>query len=287
MKDSTLNYRELLTRKPILIPLPSENRMNIETYDGHDFSEPDDTMKYQVLTQAEMLRQYYPQAHKINNPAIYPDVWKEMPVPGNPNKKRLFRQPITRTAFAFQRVLKIKQVIHVCGNDIQMELSAKESDQKKNINNAELLLDLREGWLEMGMEERWFEAIDSIKTVSDAAVVFYFDDDGSPKTKTLSFLNGDKLYPHYDSISGKLKFFARKYRDYDEDGRLTTEWVEVWDDKYLYRAKREISNFKPIRKLQTYLAPDNPNNPFAPFAMTGYRLVGEPKEHGFDFVPVC
>ena len=276
MAKEEMNLREILVRKPIYRILPKKTDMKFETVLGNSISEPDDPLNVEIYTQSEMLREYQPSAHKINNNVIYPDVWKEMPVPGKPNQKRLFVQPITRVAVAMQRVLKVKRNTHVCGNDVQFELARKEKEEIKELENTRSLLDFKEGWLTMGMEERMYEAVDSIFTVSDAAIVFYFDSDNNPKAKTLSFINGDKLYPHYNSITGDLELFARKYYDYDEDGKATIEWVEVWDERYLYRFKRGLSKSDFVQKFKDT------------FKLAGFEMVGKPKEHGFyPHVPVA
>ena len=269
----SFDFKEILVRKPIYKVLPSESNLKFETYQGSDMSEPDDPLKLQVYTQSQMLREYYPSAHNINNPILYPDVWKEMPIPGKPGQKRYFRQPITRTALAFQRVIKIKRNTHVCGNDMQFELASNERDEAKTLQETLELLNFKEGWLTMGMEERFYEAVDSINTVSDAAVVGFFDDNGMPQTRTFSYINGDKLYPRYDSVTGEMILFARKYYDLDETGKKTTEWVEVWDKDNLYRFKRDTKSIS-----STILDI---------FGLNGFKQVGEAKPHGFPFIPVA
>lgn len=262
------DFNEILVRKPFLKMLPTES-MQLEVYSDRDVSEPEDLTKNQIYTQSQMLREYYPSAHRIMDENVYPDVWKYDKV-----KKKYFKQPITRTAFAFQRVLKIKQVTHLCGNDIQFELSEKAGTPTEELKKTKALYDLREGWLEMGMEERFYESVDAYKTVGDCAVVAYFGKDNKPATRTLSFVKGDKLYPHFDPLSDELVLFARKYRDMDEDGKTTTEWVEVWDDKYMYRAKRGISQSDLVQRIKET------------FGLAGYTIVDQ-QEHGFNFVPVA
>ena len=274
MKES-LDFKEILVRKPIYKVLPSDSNIKLETYQGSDMSEPNDPLKLQIYTQSQMLREYYPSGHNINNPILYPDVWKKAPIQGKPGKVRYYKQPITRVSLAFQRIIKIKANCHICGNDAQFELASNEKDEKKTLENTLSLLQFKEGWLTMGMEERLYDAIDAIHTVSDAAIVGYFDEDGNPQARVFSFLNGDKLYPHYDSITGKMKLFARKYRDLDEDGKSSTEWVEIWDDEYLYRFKRDISSHEIIEKFKGL------------FGLDGFKQIGEPKKHGFPFIPVA
>jgi hypothetical protein len=71
-----------------------------------------------------------------------------------------------------------------------------------------------------------------------------------------------------------MELFARKYSDVDENGDYSADFVEVWDDKYLYRAKRGISKHGIIQKIKEF------------FGLSGYEIY-EIKEHGFDFCPVA
>lgn len=275
--NDNLDFRNILVREPFYYVLPKGYLAHpVVTY-GKNVAEPEDRPTMMLVTQADFLRQYYPSGHKINDPVLFPDIYKQ-----DPETKRWYIQPISRNAFAFQRVIKIKQVAHVCGNDIQFELATKDNTLGTSAQSGSLglssqlnsLLDLRQGWLDMDMETRFYETVDSIKTVGDAAVVGYFDSKGEAKAKVLSYLDGDILYPHWSSEPGKLELFARKYRDIDETGRTVTEWVEVWDDRYIYRATRGISSSPIIQRIKEV------------FGLAGFTIVSK-RPHGFNFVPVA
>ncbi len=105
-----------------------------------------------------------------------------------------------------------------------------------NIRIKDFLL-FKEGWLKKNMEIAFFEAVKSTKITGDAAMVGYLRD-GKFGYKTLSYQNGDTLYPHYDPITNKMNLFARSYYDYDDLGNRIIEWMEVWDNTTLYRYKR-------------------------------------------------
>ena len=290
-----LDFKEILVKKPffqITSHRPLTEKVVTDKNNTKEYY--NDIPMYRVITQEEMLRQYFPSGHKINNPTLYPDIWKQ-----NPEDKQWYRQPITRCALGFQQVIATKHIIHIIGNDVQFELSTEE---QKNVEirkrtrisengdfaiNPDAILNpeedeatkmlsvFKKGWNELNMEIRWYEAVDSIMKTADAAVVGFFDDKGNPGFKTLSFMNDDKLYPHYNSITGKLELFARQYFDYDEDGVAITEWVEVWDEKYLYRAKRGVSKDSPIM-----------NRIKGIFGIGGFEIVSQ-KPHGFNFIPVA
>lgn len=267
MKD--LDFRNILVREPFYYVLPKGYLNHAVVWSGQHLPEPEDRVKMLAVTQADFLRQYYTTGHKINDPYFYPDVYKKDPETGE-----MCIQPITRCAFAFQRIIKTKQVVHLVGNDVQFELSGKAGTSRQEIEDNDTLLDFRQGWLDMDMETRFYEAVDSIKTVGDAAVVGYFDSDGKACAKVLSFLDGDKLYPHYSSEPDRLELFARKYYDIDETGKAVREWVEVWDDTYLYRARRGISSSPVVQRIKEV------------FGLAGYTIVSQ-ERHGFNFCPVA
>lgn len=261
-----LNFRDILTKEPFYEIMPKGlKRGSTFFYQG---SKPAagqyDRLKMKVVSQADFLRQFYPSGHKIMDPAEYPDIFRQ-----DPDTKKFYRQPIIRTAFAFQNVIFVKQVVHLCGNDVQFELAGKDNED----NEQEKFVRLKEGWAEMDAEVRFFEAVSSIKKTGDGALVCFFGKDGKPGFKCLSYDNGDVLFPHFDSLSGELELFARKYYDYDEEGNECVEWVEVWDDKYFYKARKDVTKAGAVELIKDL------------FGLGGYKIV-EQHEHGFNFVPV-
>lgn len=265
------NYKEILTREPFYEVLPSGYKTHRTVRRGQKTYEPIDNPMMRVLTQADFLRMYYPSGHAINDPQLYPDVVRR-----NPETGKTYVQPIIRTAFAFQQVIATKQRVHITGNDIQFELSGKVGTDEEEKQKLSDFTTFRQGWLDMDMEHNFYEFTE-YKIVGDAAIVFYFDEDGHARARTLSYIKGDTLYPHRDSITGKMELFARKYADYDENGRYSAEFVEIWDDKYLYRARRSVAKTGPakiIEKIKDF------------FGISGYEIY-EQREHGFDRCPIA
>ena len=276
MDNAIFDYKEILTREPYFEILPSSfktNRTVSRRKDkiilrGQKAFEPVDKPVMRILTQADFLRMYYPSGHAINDPILYPDVRRT-----DPDSGKEYIQPVIRTAFAFQRVIATKQRVHITGNDVQFELSGKVGTEEEEARKLNDFVTFRQGWLDMNMEYNFYEFTE-YKIVGDAAVVGYFDEDGHARARTLSYLKGDTLYPHRDSITGKMKLFARKYADYDENGNFSTEFVEIWDDKYLYRAKRGLAKSTIVQKIKDF------------FGISGFEIY-EQKEHGFDRCPVA
>ena len=92
--------------------------------------------------------------------------------------------------------------------------------------------------------------------------------------KSLSFLNGDTLFPYYDPITGQLQRFARRYYAYDEDGQETVSFVEIWDSENYYRYRQDLNGLKGIISRTKDF-----------FGLDGYTLV-EKRPHQFNEVPV-
>lgn len=279
-----LDFKEILVRKPFFEIIPDgymRHGMFSDKVGERSFVEaPFDPLHRKIKTQEDFLREYYPSGHRIWNPEEYPDIIKKNPEfdPEHPEKGReYYLQPITRCAFAFQQVIATKHTLHLTGNDVQFELACGDDDLTKEDKQQKDLNTFKKGWLMANMEVVHFDAVQSYMIVAEAAVVGYMEE-GKFGAKVLSFKNGDYLYPHFDSVTGKLEVFARKYYDCDEDGRNQIEWVEVWDDTYMYRFKNDIGDRsvtkRAIEKIKGI------------FGMNGYALV-EKKKHGFPFIPVA
>ena len=267
MGNTKPNFKEILTRQPFFEVLPSGYKAHRVVQRGQKVAEPNDPLKMRILTQADFLRMYYPSGHAINDSTLYPDVRRV-----DPETKKEYIQPIIRTAFAFQQVIATKQRVHITGNDIQFELSGNVGSEDEEDRKQELFTTFRQGWLDMDMEYNFYKFTE-YKIVGDAAMVFFFDDKGRARARTLSYLNGDTLYPHRDSITGEMKVFARKYADYDENGKYSNEYVEIWDDKKLYRARRGIAKSGIMQYIKEI------------FGISGFEIYEE-KEHGYDRCPV-
>ena len=280
-----LNIREILTKKPFFTISSTRNVMSMTPVtDKHNTVDKDnDKALYYILSQEEMLRQYYPSGHKINNELLFPDIWKK-----DPETNKWYKQSITRCALAFQQIITTKHIIHIVGNDVQFELSEDEkSSQKDGLDgeleasielqdddSTKLLSIFKSGWIDLDMEIRFYEAVRSYMITADCAIVGFIQKDGTPSFRTFSFLNDDKLYPHLNSITGEMELFARKYYDYDDEGEAVTEWVEVWDDTYIYRCKHSLKPKNVTSFIKTI------------FGLNGCEIV-EQVRHGFPFCPVA
>lgn len=258
-----------MTKKPFTRVLPDSNSGRREIRgDIPETAIPQDRLHRYIVTQEDFLRELDPAGHLINDKSVYPDVWQK-----NDEDGMWYIQEIPRYAFSFQQIILIKHLTHLCGNDVQFELSDKKATDKAIRTYTEH----RNGWANKNMEIAWYQLVKSVKATGDGAFVGYMDN-GKFGWKVLSFLNGDKLYPHYDLRTGRLTTLARTYSNYAEDGTVTKKYIDVWDDEYYYRLVQDGEPTTTTEKVKKIIA--------KMFSADGYKVEYQEK-HGFDSVPVA
>lgn len=222
-----------------------------------------DKPQWKIVTQADFLREYYPDGHLINDPVYYPDK-----ISIDPDTKKPYMEKVFRCNFPFQKIITTKQLIHLCGNDIRLEITEpKESDSTK----ADFFT-FKKGWQMKHTERAWYELAKSVKVTGDGALAGYMNN-GVFGWRNFSYMTGDKLYPQYDELN-RLKLFAREYNSYDEEGKAVTSFVEIWD-------KTNHSVYKkPLRGVKASVI-----SVLEVFGLTGYVNVSS-KAHGFDNIPI-
>lgn len=285
-----MKLRNIKSKKPFTRPLP-DMYLTGRTFNSNGTA-PEykrGVMSHQVITQSDMVLEYYPSSHRINDVNWYPNVFHmtyekildqngepivdesgmEMVIP------KLYEEKLPRLSFNLQQIIYVNHQQTLSGNDIQHELCLEEpSDEQVKMFN-----DMQSGWHHDKMEHHMFQAIRSWLITGDTAIAFAKrkNEFGEEKifVKPLSFLNGDTLYPHYDRF-GELEVFARSYYDYDDKGEQICEWLEVWDKTNYTRYRR--SEAKGAKLLHDILGI---------FGLTGYEIVDGPEPHSAPFVPVA
>lgn len=256
---------DILIKRPFVRPMPQYVRNYTLTRKPERAREPKDSTLWQTVSQGQYIREYYPSGHLINDPAYYPDRTKY-----DEEKKVFYTEKVVRCSFPLQMIITAQHLVHIAGNDVRHELTDAEIDDEIQ----DLFLEWQKGWLNENIETRLYFAYKSAYVVGECAIVYYLKDE-KMYTKNLSPLTGDTLYPHFDSITGKLNAFARKFSDYDEENNEYVQWLEVWDEKYLRRYRRDVQGVRgTITKVKEL------------FGLEGWAMVSE-DEHGFERVPVA
>lgn len=273
-----MKTRNVMTRRPWLLVRPDGYLRHGDTIStGSEMLTPTDNLTSTIYTQSDMLRQYYMSGHAINDPRVYPDIYREAREPvydqhGNDTGetiRRVYKECVPRYAFAFQQIIALKQIIHLTGNDVQFELN--DSNPSKSLQA--LYDEFRKGWAEKDSEIALYESVKSEKITADCACVGFIDN-GEFGWQTYSYKTGSTLYPHTD-LRGNLILFGRRFFDYDEEGNAVVEWLEVWDRKNHTICKRGSGKGKSVKQKFLEI-----------FGVDGFEEV-DSKPHGFPFIPVA
>ena len=249
---SAMSPNQILRKKPFSVPIPDGVVGAMPIINPKVFTVvPLEKVQRELRTQADFLREYYPSSHKINNIKYYPN---SMYV--NRETGAFQAKVRSRIAIGFQERILTKRKESLLGNNVGMKLISDGTDPKM----LDTLAFYREGWEERDMEVAVDKALSADFLSADCAV-YVFMDAKKVTWRVFSYLDGDVLYPHYDSLTGELALIGRAYRQEDWDG-----------DSALYLDVIDKTHFV------TYKQKDDGE---------GWEMEGEPKPHGFPFCPVA
>lgn len=267
--ENKKQLRDMLTKKPFTRILPDgQYDHGIIMNEMAECVPAYDNLHRKIVTQEDFLRELDPAGHPINNRQLYPDILQK-----NEEDGLWYVQEIPRYAFAYQQMILVKHLTHLCGNDIQFELSDTNVTEESRVTFGAF----RNGWANKNMEVGWYQLAKSVKATGDGAFVGYMDN-GKFGWKVLSFLNGDRLFPHYDPKTGRLTALARTYCNYAEDGTVSKRYVDIWDDTFYYRFVADGDPNNAIQKVSQIIA--------KLFTIGGYTLEYK-APHQFDSIPVA
>ena len=215
----------------------------------------------QVMSQADFMREYDVNAHKINSLKYYPNALMR----GSDGK--VAAKIKSRIAIAWQKRILVKRLATLTGNNVNIRLS----NSKRTASDQQMLNDFREGWEDSNIENLIYQAIRADGIVGDVAVNFFMKN-GKLGWRVFSFMEGDILYPQYDPMTGKLAVFGRRYVVRDSQDNEAVEYLDVWDDAYYMRYRQDKKGV--ITKVKNAVG------------ISGWVVDQEPIHHGFPRIPI-
>lgn len=257
-----------------------------------DFTAQEDSDSF-IVTQSDFLRELHPSGHRIHSQSFYPNIYRVAEFTSVDDAgqehvtKRYYEEKVPRIAFAFEKLIALKQTIHICGNDVQFD-STRASDVTDEDKKA--IADFRNGWLDKDMEVAFYLLVRSVKRIADGAIVGCMTG-GKFEWMHLCFEKGDRLFPKYNN-AGKLELFARLFTEYDENGDKV-RFVEVWDDHTFTRLKSHSSSSDqatvPSTSVEGSTSADDDDAIYflGKYVIRGYEIVDAPTAHGFPSIPVA
>lgn len=171
-----------------------------------------------VLPQSQYLLELDPNCHKVLFDENIPTITMKL------NDGGYAEIEYKKMAVPWQRIIKDKQVLHLCGNKMQFtQLDVNPSErQKADFTTFKQFWDMRN---QDGMRTKM---VDAQKSVGDAGLLYYFDRHNQIKSRLLSYQDGFVLCPHNDENGDRILECVY----YESEGVI---YLDCYDDTYIYR----------------------------------------------------
>ena len=206
-------------------------------------------IRYNVVTTEELLAELDPQSHKVLYDQNIPSITMKT------DKGGYVEIEYKKMAVPFQRLIKDKKVLRLCGNPMQFTLMDTEPTDKQLRD----FVTFKQFWDLRNMSGMRTKMVDAQLSCGDSGLLFYFDKDGCIKARLLSYMNGYVLCPHNDDNGDRI--LESVY--YQVDG---VNYIDSYDDKYMYRYVQDWTDESSV--------------------MVGEWQMRPPIEHGFSEIPL-
>lgn len=159
-----------------------------------------------------------------------------------------------RTSIPFQKIIKNKQVMHLCGNNLSFTLNNTDPSEVQQKN----FIEFKQYWALRNQDGMFKKMVDTQLSLGDAGLLYYFDYKGRIKSRILSFSDGYVLCSHNDQNGDRI--LESVYYKKDD-----IEYIDSYDDTYMYRWKNVDESGE--RELNGW-------------------ILEEPVKHGFLEIPL-
>lgn len=205
-------------------------------------------VRYNIVTPEEILAELDPQSHKVLYDQNIPSITMKS------DRGGYIEIEYKKMAVPFQRLIKDKKVLRLCGNPMQFTLMDTEPTEKQ----IKDFVTFKQFWDLRNMSGMRTKMVDAQLSIGDSGLLFYFDKDGCIKARLLSYMNGYVLCPHNDDNGDRI--LESVY--YQVDG---VNYIDSYDDEYMYR----------------YVQDWNEDS-----VMVGEWQAMPPVKHGFSEIPL-
>lgn len=203
-------------------------------------------LSYNVIDQSEYFRELDPACHKCLFDDNIPSITTRTKDGGYIEVEH------KKLSIPFQRNIKNKQVLHLCGNPMDFTLMDTEPSERQQEN----FITFKQYWNLRNQDGMKTQMVDKQKSYGDAGLLYYMDYKGRVKSRILSYPDYI-LIPHNDDNGDRI---LESIYYQNTDG----EFIDSYDDTYMYRIKRTSD-------------PDSKDKDW---------VHEEPKKHGFSEIPL-
>lgn len=200
------------------------------------------------ISQARFLAELDPDCHDVLFDDNIPSITQKL------NDGTYVEIEFKKMAIPFQKMIRNKHVLHLCGYPTTHTLDA----QRKDPQAREDFSTFKRYWKLRNQDGMRSKMIAAQMSVGDAGLLYYFDRNGELKCRVISYQDGYVLCPHNDKNGDRL-IESVYYRIGD------VEYIDSYTDTYQYRHVRSYGD-------------DSKGKP-------AWRLIVE-EPHGFAEIPL-
>lgn len=218
------NPAELKKKKPFrrglydfIPPRPTPTRFN-EVIDAQLPSN-----RWYIVSQDEFMAELDPQSHKVLYDENIPSITVKHKDGGYTSIE------YQKMAVSYQRNIRDKHVLHLCGYPMQFTLLNQNPTDKEAADYSTF----KQYWEARNMDGVRTKMVSTQKSVGDAGLLFYRDYKGRIKARLISYEDGYVICSH-DNDDGD-RILESIY--YAKDG---VEYIDSYDDTYFYRYHLEV-----------------------------------------------
>lgn len=219
------NPSNLIKKKPYTRGM-DDGRINMpngkHVYNGEKIDASLPSIRRYIVTPEEIMAELDPLCHKVLFDQNIPSITMKT------DKNGWVEIEYKKMAIPFQRIIKDKHVLRLCGNPIQFTL-LNTNPTDKEVSD---FITFKQYWNDRNMDGLRTKMVDKQKSIGEAGLLFYFDRKGHIKARLLSYDNGYVLCSHDDDNGDRILESV-----YYSVGNV--EYIDSYDDKYMYRIKRE------------------------------------------------
>lgn len=171
-----------------------------------------------VVSEDELVRELDPASHKVNFDENIPSITMKT------NQGGYIELENKRMPVPYQRLIRDKRVLHLCGNRMQFTLLNTEPTEKEMRD----YIQFKQYWTKRNMDGMRTKMVSAQLSYGSAGLLFYHNYKGEIKARLFSYKDRAILCPHNDDNGDRI-LESICYRKDD------VEFIDSYDDEYMYR----------------------------------------------------
>ena len=174
--------------------------------------------KVNIVTQDQYMAELDPRSHKVLFDENIPSITMKL------NDGSYMEIKYERMAVSYQRNIRDKHVLHLCGHPMQFTLM---NTQPTDTDTQNFIL-FKQYWELRNQDGMRTKMVSAAKSLGDAGLLFYRDYKGRIKSRLISYEDGYVICSHDDDNGDRI--LESIY--YEKDG---VKYIDSYDDTYMYR----------------------------------------------------